>query len=70
LHLDVGRFDTAPRPGSCPTILTANRHLRDVLTAKGYDLHYEEFSGGHEWLGWRGTFADGLVALLGDVTGG
>ena len=66
-HLDVGRFDTAPRPGSCPTILTANRHLRDVLTAKGYDLHYQEFSGGHEFLGWRGTFADGLMALLGQL---
>jgi enterochelin esterase family protein len=63
--LDVGRFDTTPRPVDCPTILLANRHLRDVLRAKGYPVHYAEFAGGHDHLCWRGTLADALVALAG-----
>lgn len=45
--------------------LNSNRHLRDVLEAKGYEIHYDEFNGGHEFICWRGTFADGLLALVG-----
>jgi enterochelin esterase family protein len=48
-----------------PTLLFTNRHFIDILKAKGYDVHYAEFSGGHFGLSWRGTFADGLVALIG-----
>ena len=42
-----------------------NQHLRDVLREKGYVVHYQEFNGNHTDLDWRGSFADGLVALLG-----
>jgi len=42
-----------------------NRHMRDVLQAKGYSVHYREFNGGHEYLNWRGTLADALLALVG-----
>jgi enterochelin esterase family protein len=39
--------------------------MRDVLLAKGYEVHYQQFVGGHDYLSWRGTFADGLLALIG-----
>jgi len=45
-------------------ILDCNRHLRDVLTAKGYELDYSEVAGGHEPLTWRGGIAPGLTQLL------
>jgi enterochelin esterase family protein len=39
--------------------------MRDVLLAKGYEVHYQQFAGGHDYLSWRGTFADGLIDLIG-----
>lgn len=42
-----------------------NRHLRDVLTLKGYEVHYAEFNGYHHNVSHRGSLADGLLALVG-----
>jgi hypothetical protein len=62
--MEVGSLELAqPRPET--TQLAANRHLRDVLQARGYDVSYQEFVGGHSHVSWRGTFADGLIALFG-----
>ncbi len=45
--------------------LNSSRQMRDVLEAKGYSHRYVEFNGGHEFIWWRGTFAEGLMALIG-----
>ena len=63
-YLAVGTFEY-DRNGGGGEILEGTRHLRDVLLAKGYQVHYQQFVGGHDGLSWRGTLADGLIALLG-----
>jgi enterochelin esterase-like enzyme len=63
-YLEAGLMEDRPRPES-PSLLTANRHLRTVLQAKGYAVDYHEFNGGHSTLNWRGSIADGLVSLFG-----
>ena len=62
VHLEAGTRE--------PAILAANRRLRDVLRAKGYPVHFAEFCGGHDYACWRGTLADGLLARLGQPSGG
>jgi enterochelin esterase family protein len=63
-YLDAGTFEL-DKSGKGGDILEATRHLRDVLLAKGYEVRYQQFVGGHTDLSWRGTLADGLIALLG-----
>ncbi|MGZ8842869.1 MAG: alpha/beta hydrolase-fold protein [Pyrinomonadaceae bacterium] len=48
-----------------PTLLAANRNLRDTLQRKGYSVHYTEFNGNHGLFNWRGTLASHLIALVG-----
>jgi hypothetical protein len=62
--MEVGRFEGGGGLNGSSQ-LAQNRHLRDVLRAKGYDVSYREFSGGHDYACWRGSLADGLVALAG-----
>lgn len=65
-YMDAGT-DEIDLSGHGGSILVPNRHLRDVLLAKGYEVHYREFVGGHDYLSWRGTLADGLILLIGAV---
>ncbi|MFF4663626.1 enterochelin esterase [Streptomyces sp. NPDC001282] len=46
-------------------LLAENRRLRNVLRARGYDVVYREFNGGHDYACWRGGLADALSVLLG-----
>jgi enterochelin esterase family protein len=45
--------------------LAANRHLRDVLIAKGYAVRYEEVYCDHDRVRWRRALPDALIATLG-----
>jgi enterochelin esterase-like enzyme len=54
-----------PAPVVQPTLLAANRNLRDTLQSKGYAVHFIEFNGNHTLLNWRGTLASHLIALVG-----
>ena len=60
-YIDVGRLERIPGYD----LLLVNRHFRDVLQAKGYNVDYAELGGGHEYLSWRGGFSDGLMVLAG-----
>lgn len=57
-YLDVGTWEGAG-------MLTPNRSFRDLLLAKGYDVHYREFVGAHTYLNWRATFPEALISLIG-----
>jgi enterochelin esterase family protein len=59
-HLEAGKFEHS----LSDSLLTENQRFRDVLRAKGYAVRYLEFSGGHDFLSWRGNFADGLIYLF------
>jgi enterochelin esterase-like enzyme len=63
-YIEAGSFEF-DSGGNGGNILEPSRHMRDVLLARGYEVHYQQFVGGHDFLSWRGTFADGLLALIG-----
>lgn len=70
-YLEVGRYDNVPAAGRPlyelvldETNLMGNRHLRDVLLTKGYEVTYREVGGGHDFVHWRSMLADGLMTLL------
>ena len=64
--LDVGALETRGAiGGAAPSLRDANRHLRDVLQSKGYQLTYLEVPGGqHAPQFWSKRLADGLALLL------
>ena len=65
-YLDVGKYENNFHPSP----LIANRHLRDVLIAKGYTVKYQEFAGHHSPANWRGTFSDALLFFLDNQSAG
>ena len=63
-YMDVGLLQSVAQ-GYRAGLLETNWHMRDVLRAKGYIVLYAEFSGGHDYVCWRGTLPNGLMALVG-----
>ncbi|HEY6252139.1 MAG TPA: alpha/beta hydrolase-fold protein, partial [Candidatus Angelobacter sp.] len=47
------------------SMLHANRHLRDVLLARGYDVSYLEITGAHDPLNWERALPEALRLLFG-----
>lgn len=58
-YMDVGLYDAGA------SMLGMNRQFRDILKVKGYHVDYHEFKGGHNYVNWRGTLADGIISLIG-----
>ncbi|WP_416148687.1 alpha/beta hydrolase [Salipaludibacillus sp. HK11] len=50
--------------GGTSNLLT-NRHLRNVLQSKGYNLKYHEFNGGHDFIQWIDSLKRGLIYFYG-----
>jgi enterochelin esterase family protein len=63
-YLEVGLMEVGT-PGGRASMLESNRRLRDLLKSKNVAVRYSEFNGDHSALNWRGSFADGLMALFG-----
>lgn len=58
-HLDVGAFEGQGQ-------IRPNRHVRDLLIAKGYEVTYSEFRGGHDVACCRESLPDALMKLMRD----
>lgn len=61
LVLSVGIFEHDHDFLYAPSLLQANRHMRDVLLAKGYEFTYLEVAGGHDIYSGALTFPDLLI---------
>jgi enterochelin esterase family protein len=64
-YLEAGLFEVDLQ-GSGGDILETTRTLRDVLRSKGNVVFYNEFAGDHDYINWRGTFANAMIALYGN----
>jgi enterochelin esterase-like enzyme len=62
-YIEVGLLESMPASTGYPGQVLSNRHLRNVLQAKGYEVHYHEQMHGHDSMPWQGMFAEGLIAL-------
>jgi len=64
-YLDVGEREVQCPVGPGLSQLAVTRRMRDALLGRGYEVSYAEYVGGHDYVNWRRTFADGLIAVLG-----
>ena len=61
--LQVGNLETARLLDSGPTQLAANQYMRDTLQAKGYQVSYQEYSGGHDVSSLEFPLAQALIEI-------
>jgi enterochelin esterase family protein len=64
--LEVGQMEDRSEGNDGTTLLASNRHLRDVLKAKGYGVHYFEVYGDHDPVHWRRALPAALMVVLGN----
>lgn len=58
-YLDMGVLETKYK------IIDPNINLKDALMDKGYNVDLQWFNGGHDYLSWGETLANGLISLIG-----
>jgi len=58
-YFDMGVLETKYK------IIDTNISLRDTLISKGYNVDFQWFNGGHDYLSWGETLANGLISLIG-----
>lgn len=63
--LATGQFETARGP-DFSGIQIPNRHLKDVLVAKNYDIILREYPAAHDMFAWREILPQGLITLIGN----
>jgi enterochelin esterase family protein len=69
-YIEVGLLESTPTTSGFPGQVLSNRHLRNILQAKGYEVHYDEQMHGHDSMPWQSAFAEGLIALKGSGASG
>lgn len=66
-YMSAGIYEATRASGH--GILENVRHLRDTLVAKGNRVTHKEYAGGHDYLVWRISIAEGLISLVGNKSG-
>lgn len=64
-YLNAGVLEDNPYDTE-PIMMEVINNMRDVLIKKGYEVSYETFPSGHDYLSWGETLGTGLIELLGD----
>lgn len=64
-YLNAGVLEDAPYDTE-PIMMDVINNIRDVLIKKGYEVSYENFPSGHDYLSWGETLGTGLIELIGD----
>jgi enterochelin esterase family protein len=69
-YMAAGTLETVVSPTNAGHYMVGtNRHMRDVLVAKGYQLKYVEFYGVHSTFNWQDQLMPGLIYLLASKRG-
>ncbi|WP_346961848.1 alpha/beta hydrolase-fold protein [Clostridium sp.] len=63
-YLNAGVLEDDPYDTE-PIMMEVINNMRDVLIKKGYEVSYETFPSGHDYLSWGETLGTGLIELLG-----
>ncbi len=61
----LGNLEIARMNDDGPSQVVANRHMRTILRAKDYPIHYVEYSGGHDFSSLGNPLVEALALLLG-----
>lgn len=64
-YLNAGILEDAPYDTE-PIMMKVINNMRDVLIEKGYEISYENFPSGHDYLSCGETLGTGLIELIGD----